>query len=55
MGKHEAPEPKRPLRHRLTQRAMHPIVHVAALVALHSAALLVIAGLEKTPLPLLLH
>jgi hypothetical protein len=50
MGKHEAPEPKRPLRHRIAQHAMHPAVHIATLVALHSAALLVIGVIEKTPL-----
>jgi hypothetical protein len=55
MGKHEAPESKRSLRHRLTQRALHPAVHIASLVALHMAALLVIGLVEKTPLLALIH
>ena len=54
MGKHQAPEPKRSVGHRLARHALHPVVHIVALVTLHSAALLVV---EKTPLLtlLLLH
>jgi hypothetical protein len=55
MGKHEAPKPKRSLRHRIAQGALHPAVHVASLVALHMAALLVIGLVEKTPLLALIH
>jgi hypothetical protein len=54
MGKHEAPEPKSSRRRALARHALHPVVHIATLVALHTAALLV---LDKTPLLalLLLH
>jgi hypothetical protein len=51
MGKHEAPEPKRPVRHTIVRHALHPAVHIITLVSLHSAALLVV---EKTPLLTLL-
>ena len=47
MGRHEAPEPKRSVGHRLARHAFHPVVHIITLVSLHSAALLVV---ERTPL-----
>ncbi|WP_433304268.1 hypothetical protein ACQP2F_14485 [Actinoplanes sp. CA-030573] len=54
MGKHRAPEPPRPLHRRLAKHAMHPLAHLAGLIALHCAALLL---RDKTPLLslLLLH
>jgi hypothetical protein len=51
MGKHEAPEPKRSVRHTIARHALHPAVHILTLVSLHNAALLVV---ENTPLPTLL-
>jgi hypothetical protein len=54
MGRHEAPEPIRPLRQRLLRHAMHPLTHLLTLLSLHIAALTLI---DKTPLLtlLLLH
>lgn len=47
MGKHESPEPKMSRRRAIARHALHPVVQIATLVALHTAALLV---LDKTPL-----
>ncbi|MDP9792584.1 hypothetical protein J2S43_001096 [Catenuloplanes nepalensis] len=47
----EATTPWRRRARRLAAHALHPVVQVAALVSLHSAALLVV---EKTPLLALL-
>lgn len=51
MGKHEAPEPKGSRRRSIARHALHPVVHIITLVALHIAALVVI---DKTPLLTLL-
>jgi hypothetical protein len=51
MGKHEASTPRRSVRRTLARHAMHPVAHIAALVALHVVAFTVV---DKTPLLALL-
>ena len=51
MGKHEAAaaknEAKKSVARHVARHALHPVVHIATLVSLHVAALVVV---EKTPL-----